>query len=65
MVPAHLKRRKRRLFMLYRRAFGDRGFWIYRAGSPMRLRAVRIDRLCLRSWEACKRAAIEAAGGLR
>lgn len=64
LVPARLRKRKYRLFRLYRHRYGDNSFWAYPGGSPQRLGAVKLDRLCGKAWEACKRAAIEAAVGL-
>lgn len=65
LVPQHQRRWKHRVFRLYRRAFGENGFWHYPAGSPKRLQAIRLDRIRRRSWEQCKRDAIERAGGLK
>lgn len=64
MVPKHNRVRLTRAYRWYRRRFGDNGPHIYPAGSPNRLAAVRYGRHWRRCWERCKRAAIEAAGGV-
>lgn len=64
LVPTFLRQRKSRLGRRYRRAFGDTPYWQYPAGSPDRLAAVKLDRMCGRAWEICKRAAIERALGI-
>lgn len=63
-VPARLRRRKYKFFRIYKRRFGNTPFWHYPAGSPSRIEAVRLDRLCRKSWERCKATAIEIAGGI-
>lgn len=63
-VPAFLRRRKSRLYRRYRRAFGDNGYWLYPPGSPDRLTAARLDRMCRASWSICRRAAIERGVGI-
>lgn len=63
-VPARLRRRKYRFYRLYRKRFGDAGYWQFPAGSPKRIEAVRIDRLCRKAWERCKAVAIERAAGI-
>ncbi len=63
-VSPRLRRRKYRLFRVYKRRFGNNGFWAYPAGSPDRLQAVKLDRLCSKAWERCKQAAIETAVGI-
>lgn len=62
--PTHLKRRKYKLFRMYKRRFGSNGYWAYPAGSPNRIAAVKLDKLCNLAWERCKRAIIERAAGL-
>lgn len=64
LISPTLRRRKYRLFRLYRRLFGDNGYWAYPAGSPKRLEAVRLDRLCDKAWDRCKAVAIERAAGI-
>lgn len=64
MAPATWRRRKSKLHRMYRQRFGDRGYWEFPAGSPKRIGAVKLDRLCRASWDQCKRAAIEAAAGI-
>lgn len=64
LAAPHLRRRKTKLFRLYRKRFGDTPFWEYPAGSPKRLEAVKIDRLCDRAWKICKKQAIERAAGI-
>lgn len=63
-VPPLLRKRKAKLFRLYRRRYGDKSFWGYPAGSPHRLAAVKLDRICGKAWEACRKAAIERAVGI-
>lgn len=63
-VPTRLRRRKYWLFRRYRRLFGSNHYFAYPPGSPNRLAAVRLDRLCLQAWNACKKAAIERATGI-
>lgn len=64
MVPTRLKRRRQKVDRLYRRRFGNNAFWTYKAGSPERLECVKLDRICAKAWEACKRAAVETAAGI-
>jgi hypothetical protein len=63
-VSTVLRRRKSRLFRRYRHLYGDNGFWHFPPGSPKRLAAIKLDRLCRKAWERCKRAAIERAAGI-
>jgi len=63
-VSTVLRRRKARLFRRYRYLYGDNGFWHFPPGSPKRLAAIKLDRLCRKAWERCKRAAIERAAGI-
>ncbi|WP_137136636.1 hypothetical protein [Rhizobium sp. FKY42] len=63
-VPSRLRRRKYRLFRLYKKRFGSNSFWVYPAGSSNRIMAVKLDRLCAKAWDRCKAAAIETAGGI-
>jgi hypothetical protein len=63
-VSPTMRRRKYLFFRRYKKRFGRNGYWLYPAGSPDRLEAVRLDRLCRKAWEACKRAAIERAAGI-
>lgn len=63
-VPARLRRRKYRFFRLYRRRYGDNFWGVYPPGSADRFGAVKLDRLCDKAWERCKRAAIELAAGI-
>jgi hypothetical protein len=63
-VPVKLRRLKSRLFRKYRKKFGDADYWQFPAGSPKRIEAVSLGRRCDRAWQRCKRAAIEAAGGI-
>jgi len=65
LAPAAWRRRRSRLARRYRRRFGDNPPWHYPAGSPDRIDAVRLRRLDNQLWERCKKAAIEAATGLR
>lgn len=64
MAPASWRRRRTRLLRTYRRRFGDRGYWEYPPGSPLRIDAVRLDRLINSLWTRCKRVAIETAAGI-
>lgn len=63
-VSKTLRRRKAKVYRLYRCRFGDNSFWCYPGGSPQRLEAVKLDRICGKVWQACKRQAIERAVGL-
>lgn len=64
LVPKHLRRRDRKLVRRYVRRFGRNPFWHFPGGSPERIEAVRLTRLCEKSWEACKKKAIEGAAGI-
>lgn len=64
MVSAVSRRRKSKVFRCYRRRFGNYAFWKFPAGSPQRIEAVRLDRLCSKVWDRCKRQAIERAVGI-
>lgn len=64
LVPPLLRKRKAKMFRLYRRRYGNNSFWAYPGGSPNRLGAVKLDRLCDKVWKACKKAAIERAAGI-
>lgn len=64
MASGTLRRRHSRLIRRYRRRFGNRPYLEYPAGSPLRIEAVRLDSICQKAWERCKRAAIEAAAGI-
>lgn len=64
-MASQVKRRRRtRLFRAYRKRFGDNDYWNYPAGSPQRIAAVRLHRLCQKAWQSCKRDAIERAAGI-
>lgn len=63
-VPAHIRRRKFKLFRRYRHQFGDQFWGAFPPGSKKRLMAVKLDRLCLKAWDRCKSAAIERAAGI-
>lgn len=63
-VPARVRRIKYRAFRRYRRRFGDNGWWHYPPGSPDRLEALRLERLCNWAWSLCKKMAIERAAGI-
>ncbi|MDQ0510915.1 hypothetical protein [Ancylobacter amanitiformis] len=63
-VPQRERRRLARAGRWYRKRFGQNAAWTYPAGSPKRIEAVRFDRHWRKCWERCKRAAIEAAGGI-
>lgn len=64
LVSPHLRRRKAKLYRLRHRRFGEAAPWTFPAGSAPRIEAVKLDRMCAKAWVACKRAAIEAAGGI-
>lgn len=64
LVPRYIRSRRAKLDRLYAKRYGDNGYWTYPPGSPQRLGAIKLDRLCSKSWERCKSAAIEAAGGI-
>lgn len=63
-VPRRLRRRKFLFERRYRKLFGNNAWHIYPGGSPDRIMAVRLDRLCDLAWQRCKKAAIEGAAGL-
>ncbi|CDX19846.1 conserved hypothetical protein [Mesorhizobium sp. ORS 3359] len=63
-VPPHIRRRKFKLFRRYRYLFGDQFWGAFPPGSPKRIMAVKLDRLCLKAWDRCKRVAIERAAGI-
>ncbi|RUW41512.1 hypothetical protein EOA37_09630 [Mesorhizobium sp. M2A.F.Ca.ET.015.02.1.1] len=63
-IPMHIRRRKYKLDRLYRHLFGDQFWGAFPGGSPKRLMAVKLDRLCLKAWNRCKRVAIEKAAGI-
>lgn len=63
-VPCHLRRRHSKMARMRRRLFGDNSYWTYKAGSPERLKCVRLDRICGKAWAQCKVAAIERAAGI-
>jgi len=63
-VPPYLRKRKNRLFRLYRRRFGDRPYWQFPPGSDQRREAVRLERMCVLVWRQCKRKATERAMGI-
>lgn len=64
MVSTTTRRRKAKVYRMYRREFGREPYWTFPAGSRERIRAVRLDRLCGKIWDRCKREAIERAVGL-
>lgn len=63
-VPKHYRRRDSKLVRRYKRRFGRNPFWEYKAGSPERIEAVRLTRVCEKSWAMCRRIAIEKAAGI-
>ncbi|MER8923379.1 hypothetical protein [Mesorhizobium sp. LNJC384A00] len=63
-VSTHLRRRKYKLYRRYRYLYGDNGYWAFPAGSPKRIAAVKLARLCDAAWMRCKRQAIERAAGI-
>lgn len=48
----------------YERDLGGEPHWKHPAGSPLRLRGVKIARIWDALWDRAKRIAIEAAGGI-
>ena len=64
LVPKHYRRRDGKSMRRYTKKFGRTQFWEYPAGSPQRIEAVRLARLCDKSWRICKRIAIERAVGI-
>lgn len=64
VLPAYLRQRKNGLFRLYRRRFGNSGFWEFPPGSDKRIEAIRLERMCAAAWRLCVRAAIERAVGI-
>lgn len=65
MAPASWRRRQARLGRMYRRRYGGRGYWEFPGGSSDRLACLKLANMCNAMWNRCKKAAIEAAGGLR
>jgi hypothetical protein len=63
-VPRRDRARLTRARRWYRKRFGRNAAHLYPAGSPDRIAAVRYGRHLQGCWERCKRAAIEAAGGI-
>lgn len=63
-VPRTYRRRWQRLERTYKRRFARHGWWVFPAGSPRRLEAVKLDKLCRKAWERCRHAAIETAMGV-
>jgi hypothetical protein len=63
-IDARLRKRKYRLFRRRKHLFGDNASWTYPAGSPHRIQCVRLDRICDKAWNACKKQAIERAVGI-
>lgn len=63
-VSAVLRRRKARLFRRARHLYGDNGYWAFPAGSPRRMAAVKMERVCRMAWQRCKKQAIERAAGI-
>lgn len=64
LVSPTARRRYSKLRSRYKRRFGTNGFWHYPAGSPNRIEAVRLDRLCGKAWEKVKIQAIERSVGI-
>lgn len=64
LVPSYMRRRHRLLVARYTRQFGDNAPWIYPAGSPKRLHAVRLQGLYLQAWRLIKDAATDRTMGL-
>lgn len=63
-VSKTLKKRRSKLDRRYRLLFGSNPFWAYKGGSPERIEAVKLARICGKAWDACKRQAIERAVGI-
>jgi len=64
LVSPVLRRRKAKLYRMYRKRFGDKGYWEFPPGSEKRIEAIRLDRLCGEIWKRCRNQAIERAGGI-
>ena len=64
MASPTKRARKSRLGRAYKRRFGNNGYWAYPPGSEKRIAAAKLDRLCRKAWEACKRQAIERSAGI-
>jgi hypothetical protein len=64
MVSKHYRRRYSRFRRAYKRRFGDNHFGAYPCGSPDRIAALRLDKICVRAWAACRRQAIEIGMGI-
>lgn len=63
-APVTWRARWGRLRKRYRRKFGAEEPWKFKAGSPERIEAVRLKRLIHELWLRCRKAAIEASGGI-
>lgn len=63
-VPRTYRRRWQQLERHYKRRFAGQACYVFPPGSPRRLDSVKLDRLCRRAWERCRRAAIETAMGV-
>ncbi len=64
LVSKYRRRRDSKLVRRYVKKFGRTPFWHYPGGSPQRIEAVRLTSLCEKSWELCRKQAIERAGGI-
>lgn len=64
LASAPLRRRHGRFARLYRRRFGSNGYWHYPPGSPLRLDAIKLGRICNKLWDRCKAQAVERAAGI-
>ena len=63
-VPRAMRRELSSIVRIYRRKFGDNGYWQYPPGSPQRLEAVDLHNAWVAQWEQCKTAAQDAALGI-
>lgn len=63
-VPAYRRRRHRALIARYRRLYGDTAYWLFPAGSPKLLGAVKLNNMCAQAWRLIKKAATERALGI-
>ena len=64
MASRVLRLRYRKIFRRYRRDLGGKEYWDYPAGSPLRIKGVRLARILDELWTRFKNSAIEAAAGI-
>ena len=64
LVPKTTRAELFAVVRMYRRKFGNNGFWTYPAGSDERIKAAELDRRWRKAWQACKTEAQERAVGV-